>query len=151
MRLPIEAEQKGWSFGPIEELRAEITHMKKILPRANAAGLKIVLGDDYGTVILEHGRQNEELSFYVRELGIPPLDVIRWATKNGAELMGRGHDLGTIAAGKIADLLIVDGNPLENMSLLDDKTNLLAIIKGGAFMKDELTRIPTTGRTREVV
>jgi imidazolonepropionase-like amidohydrolase len=112
-----------------------------MLPRANAAGLKIVLGDDYGVVILEHGRQNEELSFYVRELGIPPLDVIRWATKNGADLMGRGHDLGTIEAGKIADLLIVDGNPIDDMSILDDSKNLLAIVKGGTFMKDDLASI----------
>jgi imidazolonepropionase-like amidohydrolase len=145
LRLATESAKKGWSMGPAEEMLAELAHMKKLLPRVNAAGVKIVLGDDYGVVVLEHGRQNEELSFYVRELGIPPLDVIRWGTKNGADLMGRGHDLGTIEAGKIADLLVVDGNPLDDMSILDDKANLLAIIKGGQFMKDTLSSIARAG------
>ena len=73
-----------------------------------------------------------------------------WAggTKNGAELMGRGDELGTIEAGKLADLLIVDGNPLEDMSLLDDKANLVAVIKGGEVVKGELPAANPAGVVR---
>ena len=53
--------------------------------------MKLLCGDDYGAISLPHGRYADELEFYVKEAGIPPLDVIRWATRNGAELMGRAR------------------------------------------------------------
>ena len=75
-------------------MKADIDAMAEILPKANAAGMCLVLGDDYGAIFLPHGSYAEELAYYVEEIGIPALDVIRWATKHGAELMGRGHELG---------------------------------------------------------
>ena len=52
--------------------------------------------------------------------------------------MGRGHELGTVAEGKLADLLVVDGDPLADITVLQEPTNLLAIIKGGDLVKDRL-------------
>jgi imidazolonepropionase-like amidohydrolase len=144
LRLAIESKRNGFSQGTPGEMEAEMEHMRRMVPLANKAGVKMVLGDDYGVTIMDHGQQAEEPAFYVNEIGIPPLDVIRWATINGAKLMGRGDELGTIEAGKLADLLVVDGNPIENMDVLTDNANLLAIIKGGAFAKDELARIPAS-------
>jgi imidazolonepropionase-like amidohydrolase len=146
LRLPIEMAAKSWTYEPVALVQAETERMKKILPEVNKAGVKVILGDDYGVVTLDHGREAEELNFYVKEIGIPPLDVIRWATKHGAELMGRAHELGTVEQGKLADLLVVDGDPLTNMSVLNDKTNLLAILKGGVFMKDELDKLARVER-----
>ena len=71
---------------------------------------------------------------------VAPLDVIRWATKNGAEMMGRANELGVIAEGMLADVLIVDGDPLDDITVLADKAKLLAIIKDGRFVKDSLSR-----------
>lgn len=142
LRLAIESKRSGFAQGTPGEMEAEMEHMRRMIPLASKAGVRMVLGDDYGVTIMDHGQQAEEPAFYVDEIGIPPLDVIRWATLNGAELMGQGADLGTVEAGKLADLLIVDGNPLDNMALLSDPANLLAILKGGAFMKDELSHIP---------
>ena len=116
--------------------------MAEVLPKANAAGMRLVLGDDYGAIFLPHGSYAEELAYYVEEIGIPALDVIRWATKHGAELMGRGHELGTVRSGKLADLLVVDGNPLDDITVLQDRANLLAIIKGGRLVKDVLPDPP---------
>ncbi|MBW2422975.1 MAG: amidohydrolase family protein, partial [Deltaproteobacteria bacterium] len=79
--------------------------------------------------------------FYVKDVGIPPLDVIRWATRNGAELMGRSDELGTIEEGKLADLLVVDGDPLADIGCLQDRNRLLAIVKGGIFVEDRLDEI----------
>ena len=113
--------------------------MLEVLPKANAAGVKLVLGDDYGAVGFPHGRYANELEVYVRDAGIAPLDVLRWATVHGAELMGRGHELGRVATGYLADLLVVDGDPSRDITVLQDRDNLVAIMKGGQLFKDALT------------
>ena len=66
------------------------------------------------------------------ELGIPALDVIRWATRNGGQLVRPEGDLGTIEVGQLADLLVVDGDPSEDISCL--RTAPLAILKDGEFI-----------------
>ena len=93
-----------------------------------------MIGDDYGAVGFPHGIYGEELAFYVDVVGIPPLDVLRWATRHGAELMGRDHELGTVAPGKLADLLVVDGDPSVDIAVLADPARLLAVIKGGSIV-----------------
>jgi imidazolonepropionase-like amidohydrolase len=112
-----------------------------VLPQANAAGVKLVVGDDYRAVGFAHGRYAEELEAYVRDAGVPALEVLRWATKHGAELMGREDELGTVAAGKLADVLVVDGDPLEDITVLQDRERLLAIVKDGVLEKDDLARL----------
>jgi imidazolonepropionase-like amidohydrolase len=117
-------------------LREEFDNIRKRLPQAQAAGVRIALGDDYGIIVLPHGRYAEELEFYVKTVGLPPLDVIRWATKNGGELSGL--PVGTIEPGRLADLLVVDGDPSVDVAVLQDRSRLRAIVKGGAFVKDAL-------------
>jgi imidazolonepropionase-like amidohydrolase len=119
-------------------MATDIEQALAILPRANEAGVKLLCGDDYGAIGLPHGCYADELEFYVKEAGIPPLDVIRWATRNGAELMGRSHELGSVQVGYLADLLVVDGDPLADIGLLQDQARLLAVLKGGALVKDDL-------------
>src|SRR5262249_7283592 len=99
----------GRGLGFDDAVRADFERSCRMLPEAQAAGVKLVLGDDYGALGFPHGLYARELELYVREAGIASLDVLRWATRNGAELMRRGEELGTIAAGKLADLLVVDG------------------------------------------
>ena len=80
----------------------------------------------------------KKLAFYVDVVGIPALDVLRWATVNGARLMGRADELGSLRPGMLADLLVVDGDPSVDVSVLQDPDRLLAIVKGGRFVKDGL-------------
>ena len=129
-------EGSGLGFGA--SMHDDIEAALAILPKANEAGVKLLCGDDYGAISLPHGRYADELDFYVRDAGIPPLDVLRWATVNGAELMGRSHELGQVKEGFLADLLVVDGDPLADMRILQDPARLLAILKGGTLVKDEL-------------
>ena len=117
--------------------RADFENMCRMLPEANHAGVRIVVGDDYGVVTLPHGDYVDELALYV-ELGIPALDVLRWATRHGAECVGAGDELGTLETGKLADFLVVDGDPVADITCLKDRANLRAIVKGGAFHKDAL-------------
>ena len=136
------ASMGGSALGFTESMKADIDAMAEVLPKANAAGMRLVLGDDYGAIFFPHGPYAEELAYYVEEIGIPGLDVIRWATKHGAELMDRGDELGTIEEGKLADLLVIDGDPLADITVLQDRTNLLAIVKGGQMVKDDLAATP---------
>jgi imidazolonepropionase-like amidohydrolase len=122
--------------------------MARDLPAINKAGVKLLIGDDYGAMFMDHGRYAEELALYVREIGIPALDVIRWATKNGAEAMGLGDQTGTLAPGKLADLVVVDGDPVADITILQNPARLLAVLKCGAVVKGELTAlVPVSERT----
>jgi imidazolonepropionase-like amidohydrolase len=122
-----------------DAMKPEFEATAAILPKLNAAGVKLLIGDDFGAAGLDHGAYNEELALYVNQIGIPALDVIRWATKHGAEAMGLGDQTGSIEAGKLADLLVVDGDPLADITVLGDRSKLLAILVGGAAIKDQLS------------
>jgi imidazolonepropionase-like amidohydrolase len=133
--------------GPfVDKMRADMDAMAKVLSVANKAGVRMVLGDDFGAVPLDHGTYADELDFYVNFVGIPVLDVIRWGTRNGAMLMGRGHELGEVKAGALADLIVVDGDPIADVAVLKDKSKLLAVMKGGAFAKDALEALQAPSR-----
>jgi imidazolonepropionase-like amidohydrolase len=131
----------GGGLGFTASMAQDIDRALEILPRANAAGVKLLCGDDYGAISLPHGRYADELEFYVKEAGIPSIDVIRWATRNGCELMGRGHEIGSVRPGYLADLLVVDGDPVADIAVLQDQSRLLAVMKGGTLVKDELVML----------
>jgi len=130
----------GPTLGFTDAMRTDFERMCRILPQANAAGVKLLIGDDYGAVGFPHGRYAGELVLYVRDAGIPALDVLRWATRYGAELMGLADRTGTIEPGKLADLLVVDGDPIADIAILEDPARLLAVMKGGVLVKDALPR-----------
>jgi len=122
-------------------------NLLQMLPRANKAGVKIVPGDDYGSKGLPHelGGYARELEMYVKEFGIPAEDLIRWTTSNGADMALMGAETGTIEVGKTADLIVVNGDPGEDIGILTDPVrNLKAIMQNGRFVKDDLAA--TEGR-----
>lgn len=118
-------------------MRYDVDSMRYILPKADAAGVRLLLGDDYGGPQLPHGEYGRELRAYVDDVGMPPLSVIKWATVNGAELIGRETELGTIAAGKIADLVVMDGDPSADIRVLADRIPT-AVLKDGAVVTGAL-------------
>ena len=93
----------------------------------------------FGVASMPHGEYARELEAYVKGAGISPLDVITWATRNGAELLGLKDELGTIEPGKLADLLVVTGNPAKDITVLQDRANLNVIMKSGQFVECQLT------------
>jgi len=119
-------------------LRNEFDNVLRRVQRARENGMRVVLGDDYGIIVLPHGRYMEELEFYVKQVGIPALDVIRWSTKNGGELFGGAIKTGMVRAGYYADLLVVDGDPSADIALLQNRAKVRAILKGGSFVRDAL-------------
>ncbi len=124
-----------------DAMKPEFEAMASILPLASKAGVKLLTGDDFGAKGVDHGTYAEELILYVQQCGVPALDVIRWATKHGAEAMGMSNQTGTVAPGKLADLLVVEGDPSADITVLRNHANLRAILLGGKAIKDELDQL----------
>jgi imidazolonepropionase-like amidohydrolase len=108
---------------------------KASITRAVAAGLRIAMGTDSG--VGPHGHNAEELERMV-ECGMTPMQAIVATTKTASECVHTQKDTGTIEPGKLADLLIVDGDPLADIKLLQDKARLALIMQGGRVHKDAL-------------
>ena len=96
------------------------------------------MGGDYGFAWNPHGDYAKELSFFVNFVGLDPLTVIKCATQTGAEIMGRGDEFGTVEVGKLADLLIVDGDVAKNIALLSDRSKFIAVMQSGVIKAGRL-------------
>jgi len=126
-------------FSGVDEMERGLEHSYRIISKAQAAGVKFVVGDDFGTAAMPHGEYASELQAYVKGAGIAPVDVLTWATRNGADLLGKKDDLGAIEPGKLADLLVVNGNPTKDITVLQDRANLDVVMKGGQAITCQLT------------
>ncbi len=104
------------------------------LDRFAAAGGKIALGTDYAGYPskFELGMPLKEMRL-MQQAGMTAMKIILSATRNGAEISGQLNSLGTIEKGKIADLIVVDGNPLDDLSVLG---NVVTVIKNGEVIKE---------------
>lgn len=106
------------------------------------AGGCLGMGGDYGFAWNPHGDYARELSFFVNFVGFSPLEVLTCATKNGAKILGRLDELGTVEAGKLADLLIVDGDPIADIRILEDRSRFIAVLQGGLVKAGQLSKPP---------
>ena len=102
------------------------------------AGGRLGMGGDYGFAWNPHGTYAKELTFFVKHVGFSPLDTIRCATKIGAEIMGRQDEFGTLETGKLADVLVVEGDVLADIALLEDQTRFIAVLQGGVLKAGRL-------------
>jgi imidazolonepropionase-like amidohydrolase len=124
---PEAAEKMGY----VDELENAIQSMKKMHER----GIRVLPGGDYGFAWTPHGTYAKDLEYFVDLLGFTPMETILSATKLGGEILGDPENLGQLREGYFADLLLVDGNPLRDITVLQDRDNLLAIMKDGVFHK----------------
>lgn len=108
------------------------------------AGGRIGLGGDYGFGWNPHGDYAREITFFVKDVGFTPLEAIMCATRTGAEIMGCADEFGTVEVGKLADLLIVDGDVFNDIALLEDRSRFIAVMQGGVLKAGQLTRTEYT-------
>ena len=94
-------------------------------------GIRVVVGGDYGFAANPQGTNARDLEHFVKHFGFSPSEALQAATRTGGEIMRRGHELGLVKPGYLADLLLVDGDPLKDMRVLQDKKRFAFIMKGG--------------------
>jgi imidazolonepropionase-like amidohydrolase len=100
------------------------------IQHAFTSGVKVALGTD--AAVYPHGLNAHEFAVYVR-LGMTPLQAIQTGTINAADLLGWSDKVGTIAPGKWADIIAVNGDPLRDINTLQ---NVRFVMKGGQVYKD---------------
>lgn len=116
-----------------ENVRANYEMHLKSFKKAIEFGVKIAVGTDT-FFSKDFGRNSQELELMVKA-GMSPLDVVISATKISAKALGIDKELGTIEPGKIADLLVVNGNPLKDIKVLRNLENIEFIFKDGKMFK----------------
>jgi len=120
---------------------AALEAMAEVYPEIRRRGIRALPGGDYGFPNNPIGRNARDLQLFVDLLGYAPIEALTAATRLGGELMGMGDELGRLAPGYLADLLVVRGNPAQDVSLLQDAANLEWIVQGGrAHKQPELSR-----------
>jgi imidazolonepropionase-like amidohydrolase len=131
--------ENGPAFGIGEEiigpsgLRDEIKQAADTYRRAKDLGIRMCPGGDFGFAWNPHGEYAKDIQVFVDVIGFSPLEAISCATRNGAELMRMADRIGTLQPGKLADLVVVDGDPLRDISVLQDRPRL-SVMQGGRFV-----------------
>jgi imidazolonepropionase-like amidohydrolase len=113
------------------ELEATIASVEKMKKR----GIRVLPGGDYGFVCTPHGDYARDLWLFVEVLGFSPLETLVAATRQSAYVMGMYDKIGVIKENALADLLLIDGDPLQDISILQNKEKILMIMKDGEMYK----------------
>jgi imidazolonepropionase-like amidohydrolase len=122
------------AFAVEKTLRVKPHHLKSIR-MAREAGVMVAAGTDAGTPFNEHGQNLGEMIFLVDQ-GYSPADALRAGTSIAAKVLGVEKDFGTVQEGKVADLVVVKGNPLEDMNAL--LTSVAVVMQGGKVVRNDL-------------
>ncbi len=133
---PFHILEKGIKAG-VPAYAVEKTRKVKQIHIASArkairAGVTVVMGTDAGTPFNGHGENMKELELLVG-LGLSPMQSIVAATGMAAEVLGWSDRVGTIEKGKLADLIVVEGDPLKDITILQKKEKIVAVMKEGQF------------------
>ena len=121
----------GRARGLDREIEGGIAGMRALRDR----GVRVLPGGDYGFAWNPIGANARDIEHFVNLLGWSPMEAIMSATKLGGEIMMKGDELGQVRVGFLADLLLVDGDPLGDVAILRDASRLKAIMKDGEFHK----------------
>lgn len=130
-------EELGFTAVSMEKSRRIAQVSLESFEKAAAAGVKIAVGTDAFHEGM-HGRNARELELMVRH-GFMPMQAIVAATRTAAETCRLDDKVGTLEADKLADLLVVDGDPLDDVSILQDKSRLLLVMKEGTRYVNKLS------------
>jgi imidazolonepropionase-like amidohydrolase len=123
----------------LEKAKAMTQRHRTSFRQAHRRGLLIAMGTDAGTPFNVHGDNAQELERMVA-LGMSPMEAILASTSAAARLIGIDERVGTIARGKEADLLLIDGNPLRKIDVLRDRRRLVAVMKAGRLVAGPLSQ-----------
>ncbi|MFI5472092.1 amidohydrolase family protein [Streptomyces cacaoi] len=120
---------------PGMEVQATAEAVREVVPELVRRGIRVVPGGDYGFAWNPVGRNLRDLELFVDWFGLTPAETLRAATRHGGQIMGMADELGLIREGFLADLVLVDGDPLAEIGILQDRDRLRAIMKDGKLHK----------------
>jgi imidazolonepropionase-like amidohydrolase len=129
-------------MGYHRELEAAIETMKGLRRR----GVRILPGGDYGFAWTPHGTNAKDLEYFVKYVGMSTMEALLSATAWGGPMMRMGKVLGYIREGYLADILLIDGDPLADITVLQDQKRILAVMKDGEFHRAPPVRDMRTTR-----
>ena len=112
-------------------------------------GMRVVIGGDYGFTVTPMGQNARDIGHFVKFFGYSPAEALKCATAIGGELMRQKGELGVVREGALADLLLVDANPLEDPSVLVGPRHFAMIMKDGAMYRDPRTGVTTLREAAE--
>jgi imidazolonepropionase-like amidohydrolase len=143
----IDASQEQAGASGIDAFKREVEAASKNLSKAHRAGVPLVAGSESGWSPVPYGQWHaRELQIFVELLGMSPLEAIHAATLGAARVLKRfGHKVGKLEAGRWADILVVDGDPTNDITILQKKGKLDYIFKGGR----PVDRTPVPPRKRK--
>ncbi|MEO8265570.1 MAG: amidohydrolase family protein [Ilumatobacteraceae bacterium] len=118
-----------------EELETTAGNMQELHRR----GVRVVPGGDYGLACTPQGRNARDLELFVTLFGFSPAAALVAATNHGGAMMGRGHELGQLRPGWLADVIVVDGDPVTDIAVLQDRQRINLVMKDGVIVRDDLS------------
>ena len=120
-------KQRGYE----EEVEASIRSVRMMLDR----DIRLMVGGDFGISVAPHGTYAKDLEVFVDIFGMSAAKALLCATRDGGAAFDRSNMVGTLETGKYADILIIDGDPIDNIKVMQDHSKFSAIIKGGVIYK----------------
>jgi imidazolonepropionase-like amidohydrolase len=127
-------ETGGMAAHALQKCAMMAEDLKANFRKAAKAGVRIAMGTDAGTPFNPHGRNAQELRRMV-QLGLSPMQAIQAATSSAAALLGLDQEIGSIEPGKLADLIMVEGSPLDDIGVLEDPSRIHRVFQGGNIVK----------------
>ena len=121
--------------GVVQSLELGLAAASRAYTEMRKRGIRVVIGGDYGFARTPQGENARDIAHFVRHLGYSPAEALVCATRYGAELMGLADQAGQVREGYLADLLLVDGDPVADVSILQHRDRLVGILKGGDVHK----------------
>lgn len=120
---------------PGMEVEVAIESLRKVVPKLIEAGIPVVPGSDYGFGFNPIGLNAKDLELFVQWFGMSPTEVLCCATKVGGQLTGMDSELGLVREGYLADLILVEGDPTSDITVLQHAHRLSMIMKDGQLHK----------------
>ena len=125
------------AFAVEKTLKVKPFHLDSIR-MAREAGVLVAAGTDAGTPFNLHGENLGEIKLLVDYGGFSPMAAIEAGTRVAARVLGLEKELGTVEEGKVADLVLVEGNPLDNIDVLLNQESICLVMQGGKIVKGEI-------------
>ena len=116
----------------------ELDETISAVKRLREVGVRLLIGGDYGLSITPHGTNAKDLEYFVDLFGMSPAEALLCATRDGGLAMDPTGMLGTLESGTMADLVIVDGDPTRDITMLQHEERIVGVMKGGCLVTDLL-------------